>query len=224
MEAVTACCAQRAAVSSDVVNLRINHNLTQLPPLGLRFMSDQGFVENIVIDQGTVSPYMILPIGVYSLELIKDGKPWLQSNLDMRNFGGESLLFTFLDGTLPTIAPFQSRNGPSLPIIVFDEISVGIQPSGLPPKFTLHASFPNPAYSTIQIQFDLPYSSQISIEIVDLLGKHVMNISAGKIDAGFGVSIPVNIMGLSSGAYLYRVKAQSDMGITTDTGKFVKIR
>ncbi|MCY4223643.1 MAG: S8 family serine peptidase [Bacteroidetes bacterium] len=224
MEAVTACCAQRATVSSDVVNLRINHNLTQLPPLGLRFMSDQGFVENIVIDQGTVSPYMILPIGVYSLELIKDGKPWLQSNLDMRNFGGESLLFTFLDGTLPTIAPFQSRSGPSLPIIVFDEISVGIQPSGLPPKFTLHASFPNPAYSTIQIQFDLPYSSQISIEIVDLLGKHVMNISAGKIDAGFGVSIPVNIMGLSSGAYLYRVKAQSDMGITSDTGKFVKIR
>jgi len=223
--AVSACCARDVASTKDVVTLRISQNLSHLPLLGLQFMSDQGVLENIQVPSGSSSSYINLPLGVYALEISRNGTPWLSSSVDLQDFGGEALLYTFIDGVLPSIAPFRSQNAPSLPLISFSEIPISTQHSAeLPSEFVLHSSYPNPVRSTMHIQFDLPYSAQISINIVDILGKQIRDVFAGQMEAGYGNSIAVDIHGLSSGAYVYRLTAQSDTRVFSGSDKFVIIR
>ena len=76
----------------------------------------------------------------------------------------------------------------------------------------------------MRIHFDLPYSARVYLEIVDLLGKCVREVFAGEVGAGFDASISVDSQGLSSGVYLYRLTAQSDVGTFTNSGKFIVIR
>ncbi len=228
VQAMTACCARDQATSADVVTFRVNHNLTGHSALSLRLASNQGFVEDIQIATGTISTYINMPPDEYSLEISKNGTPWLHSEVDLRNLEGEALFFTFVPQAPnpPLIAVFGAKEGEVLFWLNFTEIPIGTstEQSSLPLEFVLHGNYPNPVNSTMRIHFDLPSSSRVSLEIIDILGKRVREISAGELGAGFGASITVDSQGLSSGAYLYRLMVQSSAGIFTRAGRFIVIR
>ncbi len=226
IRATIACCARDRATTTEVVALRASHNLTGHSALSFRFASDQGFVENLQVAAGTASSYIDLPPDKYSLEISKNGTPWLHSRIDLHNFGGEALLLMFVPqgSNPPRIAAFEAKEENVRFWLNFTEVSTSAEQSSLPLEFMLHGNYPNPVNSAMRIHFDLPTSARVSLEIIDLLGKRVREISAGEMDAGFGASISVDSRGLSSGAYLYRLTMQSSTGTFTDAGRFIVIR
>ncbi len=64
--------------------------------------------------------------------------------------------------------------------------------------------FPNPATDVVNLNFDLERSSQVSIDIYNLVGAQVYSSALGNKAAGMH-SNTINIEGLKEGMYLLRI-------------------
>jgi hypothetical protein len=77
----------------------------------------------------------------------------------------------------------------------------------IPTEFALHGNYPNPFNPSTRIQFDLPERAQVTLQVIDLLGRKVIELPVRAFEAGVNHTIELNAANLSSGAYLYRVIA-----------------
>lgn len=71
---------------------------------------------------------------------------------------------------------------------------------------TLYQNYPNPFNPVTTIQFSLPESSQINIQIFDVLGRVVSNLAEGTYSAGVH-RVTWDAGRLSSGVYFYRLSS-----------------
>ena len=94
----------------------------------------------------------------------------------------------------------------------------------LPTEFALKGNYPNPFNPSTSIQIDLPEKAEVTIQIVDMLGRHVMTVPAREIEAGAKRSVEVNAARLASGTYLYRVIAKSVSGTNIESGRMMLIK
>ena len=94
----------------------------------------------------------------------------------------------------------------------------------LPTEFALKGNYPNPFNPSTNIQIDLPEKAQVTIQIIDMLGRHVMTVPAREIEAGAKRAVEINAASLASGAYLYRVIATSASGTNIDSGRMMLIK
>lgn len=110
---------------------------------------------------------------------------------------------------------FWLDNGEDLqPIIVPGGLyyqTVGLDEDGdLPHEFALLQNYPNPFNMTTDIAFTLPEHSNVSLEIYDVLGRKIINLLSGNLDAGrYTVSWDGNDESgdaVSSGMYFYTLK------------------
>ena len=97
--------------------------------------------------------------------------------------------------------------------------------SGVPAGYTLYQNYPNPFNPSTVIRFALQFSSNVKLEIYNILGEKVKEIvnehkTAGYYEANF------NTIGLASGMYLYILQATSTDGrnIFRDTKKMVLLK
>ena len=94
----------------------------------------------------------------------------------------------------------------------------------LPSKFALHQNYPNPFNSSTQIQYDLPISGFVKLNIYNILGGEVLQIKNEYEDAGYKTITwnGVNKYGeeVPTGVYLYRV----DFGEYNVTKKMLLIK
>ena len=77
----------------------------------------------------------------------------------------------------------------------------------LPAEFTLRGNYPNPFNPSTRIQFDLPESAQVTLQVIDVLGRKVMELPPQAFEAGTNHTIELNAVNLTSGTYLYRMTA-----------------
>ena len=117
----------------------------------------------------------------------RDGK----EDLAVANRGSSSvtLLFNALQGTTDV------RDHPS---------------ENLPDAFTLAQNYPNPFNSSTTIAFDLPNSSMVTLEIFDILGRHVATLVNETLSAGHKLvtwdGTDSRARNVASGIYLYRLR------------------
>ncbi len=88
--------------------------------------------------------------------------------------------------------------------------------SDVPAEFSLRQNYPNPFNPTTQIRFDLPESAQVRLDVFNSLGQRVATLvnetkSAGSHEISFDAGH------LSSGHYLYRLEAGSEVLTRTMT-------
>ena len=76
----------------------------------------------------------------------------------------------------------------------------------LPKEFALHQNYPNPFNPITTIEFSLPESRLVRLEVFDIVGRNVSTLINTQKEAGFH-SVQFNGSGLSSGVYLYRIQA-----------------
>jgi len=81
----------------------------------------------------------------------------------------------------------------------------------VPTTFKVHQNYPNPFNPSTKITFELPSASDVTISIVDPLGRRVLNRNLGRIPAGVHTFVwdgrdDTGAMA-PSGAYWYRVQA-----------------
>jgi len=88
--------------------------------------------------------------------------------------------------------------------------SIEDQFSEIPAKLELDQNYPNPFNPSTQINFGLPESGTVKLQVFDLLGRKVMTLIDGTMQAG-RQSITFDASNLPSGMYLYRLETSSNV-------------
>ena len=74
----------------------------------------------------------------------------------------------------------------------------------LPDGYTLEQNYPNPFNPSKTIEFEIPESQNVTIEVFNLLGEKVATLLSGYIHAGPN-QVEFDGKGLASGMYVYRI-------------------
>lgn len=80
----------------------------------------------------------------------------------------------------------------------------------LPVSVKLNQNFPNPFNPSTQIYFELPQQKDVTLSVYDLTGRHVATLTQGVMLAG-AHTVTFNAENLSSGVYIYRLTAGSEV-------------
>ncbi len=75
---------------------------------------------------------------------------------------------------------------------------------GSPGEYGLDQNYPNPFNPRTRIRFDLPAAAEVRLVVFDLLGREVVTLADGEMDAG-GHVVTFDGEGLASGAYFCRL-------------------
>ncbi len=114
-----------------------------------------------------------------------------------------------------------------LPIIRAD-IALGVQQDGLPERYSLRQNYPNPFNGETRIGFDLPAGvnrgdaqggGRVTLKVYDVAGREVATLVDGPLVPGQH-EVVFNASRLSSGMYVYRLKA----GSHDETKRMVLVR
>jgi len=96
----------------------------------------------------------------------------------------------------------------------FEEIS-----SEIPETFALNQNYPNPFNPSTKIRFNVPFESQVTLDVFNITGQKVVSLINGKLSAGYH-EIIFNASDLLSGVYFYQLKA----GEFTETKKMMLVK
>jgi len=140
-------------------------------------------------------------------------------SLDLNGYQGETLLIAISGGAEVSVMAVDVNGTVSLPVKVTSTEDLEI-----PTEFSLHGNYPNPFNPSTRIQFDLPESAQVSLQIVDMLGREVMALPAQDFEAGANRSIELNATNLASGTYLYRMIANGAESQYVKTGRMTLVK
>ena len=95
--------------------------------------------------------------------------------------------------------------------------------SDIPLEFAIRGNYPNPFSGESTIIIDMPVSSDVYIEVFDILGRRVIRTTS-KLEAGSGRRVPVSGRTLASGLYVYRVRMLNKTSDKTLTDRFVVVK
>ena len=93
----------------------------------------------------------------------------------------------------------------------------------LPESFVVHGNYPNPFQKSTHLVVDLPWSATLNVEVFDVTGRRVLSPPPVNLTAGWSRSIRLEGAALPSGLYLYRIRANSPVGIQRLTGRFLRV-
>lgn len=82
-----------------------------------------------------------------------------------------------------------------------------------PQQFNLNQNYPNPFNPSTLITFSLPVKSDVTLEVYNIAGQLVKTLAAGNYESGIH-SVNFNAEGLTSGLYIYSLKAAAENGET----------
>jgi hypothetical protein len=91
----------------------------------------------------------------------------------------------------------------------------------LPSEFALLGNYPNPFNPSTMIKFQIGRSSEVALEVYDMLGRQVVSKSLGVRQPGEH-AVSFNALGLASGTYFYRLKMVTTGAIVT--GKMMLLK
>lgn len=140
---------------------------------------------------------------------------------------GDSILVEFADGWQTLVLSLQNADGSDFLPYTADSIHVFIficdeiaQETGLPQRFELYPTYPNPFNPSTTIQYRLPHTSRIELTVFDMRGRQVAVLQSGIETAGLH-QINWQSDHLASGVYLLRLSAKSG---NVATQKIVKLK
>jgi hypothetical protein len=96
--------------------------------------------------------------------------------------------------------------------------------SDLPSEFALRGNYPNPFNPSTSISFDLPATADVTIQVLDMLGREVASLPSRAMQAGANQSVQFSADGLQSGIYLYRIVARTQATTLVRTGTMTLVK
>ena len=220
--------ARLIARNDEKVDLLIAHTATDRGAVDVRLLDDRDNTSILRslsnnLAYGRVSPYVSVdPLG-YNIEVSTDNNAEQLGiyRAELDQYEGEALLLALVN----TQAGLGVMSVNALGQVEFPAVITDTDEQGeLPQRFVLHSNYPNPFNPSTRIVFDLPAPSEMTIQVIDLLGRLVMEVTPGQVEAGFNRTIELNAVNLASGTYFYRVIAETPAGRHTDTGRMVFVK
>ncbi len=227
-----------ASDDPSVMQFFFAHGAVDLGPIDIRLLDPVnnnaviGLLANN-IDFDDVGAYISLAPAGYNIELTTaDGARQLDVfRFELQSRQDDAFLLTLTgrgekagtagpDGLLTIMgveAPDGQRFFPAL-------ITAEEEAAEVPTEFKLNGNYPNPFNPSTRIQFDLPETAEVSVEIIDMLGRSVMTLPAKQLEAGAARTVEVNASSLASGTYLYRLIAKTATDTMVKTGRMMLIK
>ncbi|MYI84093.1 MAG: DUF4397 domain-containing protein, partial [Rhodothermaceae bacterium] len=143
--------------------------------------------------------------------------------VDLNGYQGETLILN-LSGGKDDLGFMGVRNNGD---VFLSQVVTGVEEEGgpeIPTEFALHGNYPNPFNPSTRIEFDLPESAEVSLQIVDMLGRQVMTLPAQQIEAGANRTLELSATNLASGHYLYRIIAIGAESRYVKTGRMMLVK
>ncbi len=95
---------------------------------------------------------------------------------------------------------------------------------GSPKAAELFQNYPNPSNPTSKVDFQIPFSSKVTLKVYDISGKEVASLVDKDMDGGF-YTAEFNGSNLASGVYFYRLTASAGDGNSfTKTMKLILVK
>jgi hypothetical protein len=130
----------------------------------------------------------------------------IASGMSMAPGDGFTLVFKVAEGRSEELSfEAQINNGPV--------DAAAIELGELPGQVALHAIYPNPFSSQATVRFDLPEVAEVTVRVIDVLGREVARIADGVYEAGVH-QMPIQLGGLSSGTYIVRLETPTGATVT----------
>ena len=176
---------------------------------------------NIPFDGKT--SYLSLTPSMHNVQVSSsaNGEEFAVFQMDLNGYAGQTLVLNLSGSTSDLKILGVDKNGAFLPDVITGAETENVE---LPTEFTLHGNYPNPFNPSTRIQFDLPETAQVQMQIVDMLGREVMSLPAQEFEAGANRSIELNAKSLASGTYLYRMIATGAEGRHVKTGRMTLVK
>jgi len=142
---------------------------------------------------------------------------WTKNGLDMPGADSSNLVLSAVDssdsgtylcrvisGVVPILEIY------SRPTHVLVQGSVGVEEAdnALPSTFALDQNCPNPFNPTTRIKYQIPNSNDVTLKVLDILGREVRTL-VNEVKTAGEHSLTFDATGLTSGVYFYRLRAGS---------------
>ncbi|MBK7632097.1 MAG: S8 family serine peptidase [Ignavibacteriales bacterium] len=92
-----------------------------------------------------------------------------------------------------------------------------------PNDYTLYQNYPNPFNPSTTIEYSLPEKAEVTISIYTAIGELVTTLVKGTVEAGYQKA-NFNAVNLTSGTYIYQIRAVGNGRTFVDTKKMVLIK
>ncbi len=220
------------AMDENSVEFYVVHGARELGPVDIRIINpiDNSEVLELLannIDWDDVGEYITLAPGGYNFEITtaNNDRQIDVFRLRLQQFRQQTFVLN-LSGSGKSSAEGVTMMGVEQDGSTFfpDVITSVDAGEELPDEFALHGNYPNPFNPATRIQIDLPETAEVTIQIIDMLGRNVMTLPAREMEAGSKRAVEVNAVNLASGTYLYKVIAKSASGVNIDTGRMVLVK
>ena len=211
------------SVSDDKVEFRIVHGAASLGEVDLRSLTETGrWANNLSFNEAT--GYRTAEAIVHNVELL-DGHTQIDVfELDLGDYINQTLVLA-LSGTGVSSAMGLTLMGVATDgSVFFPQVVTSAETEELPTEFALQGNYPNPFNPSTQIQFDLPSTADVEIQVIDLLGRMVLSLPSTSVEAGANRTVELDGSSLASGTYLYRLIAKMESGVQVETGRMVLIK
>jgi len=188
-------------------------------------------VENLAFGESTAG-YLTVDPAFYTLEFRPTGTQVqaAATKIDLTGLDGQAVTMIATGLLEPPFGREATRGFNVMTVSLDGSLRLGTVVTAneeeveVPETFSLNGNYPNPFNPTTTIQFDLPETAQVSIAIVDMLGRTVMTIPAQNIAAGTKRTVQVNASDIASGMYVYRLVAKSATNTWVSTGKMTLLK
>ncbi len=126
------------------------------------------------------------------------------------------------ESTLPTTVPVHAvfspkvikakASGSRFTIQINTSTSVNNEPNDeLPSAVELEQNYPNPFNPSTTIQYGVPESGKVTLEVFDVMGRKVATLVHGETKSAGRYAVQFNASQLASGMYIYRLQAGSQV-------------
>jgi len=92
-----------------------------------------------------------------------------------------------------------------------------------PEKFVLLQNYPNPFNPSTTIGFSIPHTSNVSVDVFNVVGERVATVMNQTLEAGYH-QIDFNASNLPSGTYIYQLKANNQSGTFVEVKKMILMK
>ena len=216
------------------VDLNIFHGASDAPPVSARVPVDPEVVLTDDLAFGNFTGFLPVDLADYPINLWTADLTALVAQyeaplatLELADASVTVLASGFLTPEMDAAAfglyAVTAAGGEFLPLTIISGVS-NEEFDEVPGEFTLHGNYPNPFNPATTITFDLPVAALVSVDVYDMLGRKVMSLPAESMAAGTSQNMRLDASSLSSGLYLYQVRAEAESANFVSTGRMILIK